>query len=37
MIQMMQGHALTILSEMPRDCLFDAVIPIRPMPPALLR
>lgn len=26
MIQMMQGHALTILSEMPRDCLFDAVI-----------
>lgn len=26
MIQMMQGHALTILSEMPRDYLFDAVI-----------
>ena len=26
MIQMMQGHALTILSEMPRDNLFDAVI-----------
>lgn len=26
MIQMMQGHALTILSGMPRDSLFDAVI-----------
>ena len=26
MIQMMQGHALTILSEMARDNLFDAVI-----------
>lgn len=26
MIQMMQGHALTILSGMPRDALFDAVI-----------
>lgn len=23
MIQMMQGHALTILSGMPRDALFD--------------
>ena len=26
MIQMMQGHALTIQSGMPRDALFDAVI-----------
>ena len=26
MIQMMQGHALTILSGMPQDALFDAVI-----------
>ena len=36
MIQMMQGHALIILSGMPRDALFDSVITDPPYASGLL-